>query len=250
LDKPFNKGTNHLEIKKYIKEGKNYSRFLNPHDTSIYAWLTFEGSKYMKVRTTERLAAKHWEFSLKRAKKSMAGSAILNERLNSLKSEVLKQYRSLISTSPNASFEEIKVVVKDTIEGKSPNFNKKNFLERFDEYLIDRKTQIKRLTYNKLKSFRNVFTEYLSFINKKPNHFFMESINDQFNSSFRNYLLEGRKLVPYLLLRQKRQKYHVIPPLYCKKTNNANGQTIKPWSSIVRFMQCISYEAERRNFFL
>lgn len=189
------KGSNHLEIKKCIKDGKNYNRYLNPNETAIYAWLTFDGGRYMKMRTTEKVAAKDWDFTLKRAKRTMAGGSTLNDRLDDLKSEILKQYRLLIATNPNAVFDDIKKVLKDAVMGKTPSFNKKTFLERYDEYLAESKTQLKRLTYNKLKSFQAVFADYLKETNKNPKYFYLESINDEFNISFRNYLLEERGLV-------------------------------------------------------
>ncbi|HMV08066.1 MAG TPA: tyrosine-type recombinase/integrase [Cyclobacteriaceae bacterium] len=195
LDKPFKKGVNHLEVKKIIKANGSYSKFLNPLDNAIYAWLTLEGGIYMKVRTTERIAPKDWHFVLKKAKPTMAGGAILNERLDDLKSEVLKQYRYLITVNPNPTPTEIKKVLIDAVNGKTPNFNRKTFLERYDEYLNDVKTQLKRLSYNKLKSFKIVFEEYLEHTEKNPRHFFLESIDDEFNISFRNYLLEERGIV-------------------------------------------------------
>lgn len=149
----------------------------------------------MKVRTTERIAAKDWNFILKRAKSTMAGGAILNERLDELKSEVLKQYRHLISANPQSNPDEIRKILRDAVDGRTPNFNKKTFLERYEEYLDEGRTQLKRLTYNKLKSFQKVFEEYLKHVNKNPRHFFLESVDDDFNISFRNYLLEERGLV-------------------------------------------------------
>lgn len=195
LDKPFKRGVNHLEVKKYIKEGKNYRKYLNPSDSAIYAWLTFDGGKYLKVHCCETISAWDWDFALKRAKRTMAGSAQLNERLEDLKAEILKQYRSLISSNPNASFEEIRTVAKNAVTGKTPTFNKKTFLERYSEYLDERRTEVKHLTYKKLKSFKTVFEEYLTWAGLKTNHFYLESINDDFNISFRNYLLEKRALV-------------------------------------------------------
>lgn len=195
LDKPFKKGVNHLEVKKLIKANGNYIKYLNPHDNAIYAWLTLEGGIYMKVRTTERITPKDWHFVLKKAKTTMAGGAILNERLDDLKSEILKQYRLLVTTNPSPTPTEIKKVLVDAVSGKTPNFNKRTFLERYDDYLNEVKTQLKRLSYNKLKSFKIVFTEYLEFTEKNPRYFFLESVDDEFNISFRNYLLEERGIV-------------------------------------------------------
>lgn len=195
LDKPFRKGVNHLTVKTLIKGDGNYFKFLNPLDNSIYAWLSFDGGKYLKVRTTEKVEPKNWDFKLKRAKKSMAGSAQLNERLDKIKSDVLKNYRELILFNPNASLEEIKTSMKNSVHGSVPTFNRPTFLERYDEYLSDKKNEIKHYTYRKLASFKNVFEEYLEWAEIKPNHFYLESITDKWDTSFKNYLFEERELV-------------------------------------------------------
>jgi len=192
LDKPFLPKVNKTLVQKMIKEGKNVNKYLNPLDTSIYAWLSFEGKKYIKVKTSDRIAARWWDFRLKKPRKAMAGSSTLSTRLEELKHHILKNYRSLIAINPYPTLDDIRKVAREAVGGITPNFNRPTFLEYYDKYLDDRRTSIKRLTYVKLKSFRNVFVDYLKHTGIKPDQFFLENLTDEWFSSFKKYLFEER----------------------------------------------------------
>lgn len=195
LDKPFKKGIDHRLVQRLVKSGKGYSAYLNPNDTAIYAWLTFPGKRSVKVNVAERIAARWWNFELGMPRRSMAGSATLIDRLEDLKAKILTSYRVLIAVNPNASLEELRDATKQAVKGVTPNFGRKTFLQFYDEYLLEKRTTVKELTLVKLASFRSVFIQYLDFVGKPSHNFFLESINDEFNISFRNYLLEERGVV-------------------------------------------------------
>ncbi len=108
LDKPFLPKVDKPLVQRLVKEGKNVNKYLNPNDTSIYAWLSFPGGHYIKVNTSERIAARWWDFKIKKPRRVMAGSATLSDRLEDLKHQILKGYRTLISINPHPTLDEIR----------------------------------------------------------------------------------------------------------------------------------------------
>src|SRR5258708_22338850 len=142
LATPYKDGVSHEIVKAMRKEGKSITKLLNDQPTIIYLTLTFANRKLVRVNTHEKVKAIYWSFDTQSVRVQMHGSLILNDRLQFLRGEVMRQYRLAITANKNITLPEIKKLVEGVIANNTPDFDRKPFVECFKEFIEERKPQM------------------------------------------------------------------------------------------------------------
>jgi integrase len=220
LDRPFQPGITKWDIAEALKLKKNISGLLNPRETMIRLFITFPQRKILKYSTGEKIYAVQWDFAKRSVKGNFNGALSLNARLSFLKTSVLQAVRAAITDNPSLSLAQIDKIVRDILQGETPRFDKKTFLQYLDDYIEEQKFLLKEKTIKKFTSFRNVLNKFFNDENVEfeARLFYFESVDDQFDLAFRTFLY-GRKNVnntvakAYESLRTfmkwgKRKKFH------------------------------------------
>jgi integrase len=220
LDQVYKPNVTKQDVKDTIKKGKSINKLLSTKETSIYLIVSFPGRRLVKVRVPEKIRPIDWNFESKLPKPSMHGYLELADRLSFLKAEVLRQYRSAVNQNSEVmTLEHVKELVNAVIEGKTPQYNKKSFLEVLDEFIEERKHSLRKNTNKKYKAFRSIITDFWTKRKIKPSTFVCDSVNDDFQRKFMDYFINDRKLLNnsigkyFIVLRTvmtwaKRKKYH------------------------------------------
>lgn len=194
LGKPYKDGVEWADVKALRKLGKAINKALNEKPTPIYLFLTFSNRKLVRVNTQEKIKAIYWNFDTQSVKPNMHGSLELNDRLQFLKAEVMRQYRKAITANRNITLPQIKILVANIISDCVPDFDRKPFVDCFKEFIAERKPQINVLTTIKYESILNVIEMWMENRKIDPKHFYCENVDEDFEFSFKNYLIEERKI--------------------------------------------------------
>ncbi len=194
LSKPFKEGVDWSDVRTLKKAGKSIAKILNDRSTTIILCLTFTGRKLIRVNTHEKIMPIYWSFDSKSVKPNMHGSLELNDRLQFLKAEVTRQYRKAITTNRNITLPQIKLLVESVLADTVPDFDRKPFIDCFKEFIEERKPQMNKLTTIKYESILNVILKWMETRNINSKHFYCDNVDEDFEFSFKNYLIEERKI--------------------------------------------------------
>lgn len=220
LDQVYKPNVTKQDVKDAKKKGKSTSKLLSTKETSIYLIVTFPGRRLVKVRIPEKIRPVDWNFESKLPKPTLHSYLELADRLSFIKAEVLRQYRAAVNQNfEQMTLDHVKELVNAVIEGKTPQYDKKSFLEVLDEFIEERKHSLRKNTNKKYKAFRSIITDFLTKRKINSNTFTCDSVNDDFQRKFMDYFVSDRKLLNnsigkyFIVLRTvmtwaKRKKYH------------------------------------------
>ncbi|MEQ8425145.1 MAG: site-specific integrase [Cyclobacteriaceae bacterium] len=194
LGKPFKDGVVQANVKALKKAGKPIAKILNEKPTPIYLFLTFSNRKLVRVNTQEKIKPIYWNFDTQSVKPNMHGSLELNDRLQFLKAEVMRQYRKTITINRHITLPQIKLLVESIFADTVPDFDQKPFIEYFREFIEERKLQVNELTTIKYESILNVVEMWMESRKINSKHFYCDNVDEDFEFSFKNYLIEDRKI--------------------------------------------------------
>jgi integrase len=187
LAQPFKDGVTKEDIKALKQAGKPITKYLNDQPTPIYLFLTFPGRKLVRVNSREKVKGIYWTGD--GVKPQMWGSLELNDRLNFIKAEVVRQYRKAITNDPNINLTQVKALAESVVAGSVPDFNKKPMIDCLREFIQERESQVHELTTKKYNTVVNLLTDWMDKSDINPNQFFCDQIDDDFDYSFKNYLI-------------------------------------------------------------
>ena len=167
---------------------------LNKKETRIYLFLIVDRKNKLKIKTDEVILPKYWDFKNQKVKPSYPGVMEINTRLNTLKSNVLLQYRRIINDEPDTSFDKIQKEIKDYVKNKhlpkQPKTELNQYIEDFVSGIEDGSItttngeRFKKGTIKNYKGFKEQFRLYQEHIGRKLN---FSDIDSVFYSSFVQY---------------------------------------------------------------
>lgn len=183
IDKPYNSEVSKLELRKIIRrcnaQGKQYPKsILNPRPTAIYLFMTYEKNKRIKIKTLFKTLAYDWDFKNGCLRNKAIAAFDTNNELQSLSSQILKQYGRLKEDNKHITEPEIRSLIENTIH--KVIIKKENSLKKATELFLEKKKGI--LSEGTLKEYRTIFkslTDYELHTGK------VLSFND-FNQAFFN----------------------------------------------------------------
>lgn len=148
------------EVLRFKKSGKPIPPELLYHKaTAIYMYTRF-GDFSFKIKTGQRIDPQHWNITTQLAKTSSIGSSELNEYLNRLKNELLKQHRILLLDNETVSTDDIKRLMNNLFIKQQPRDVSKEFFEAYEQFIEIKKTDKSRLTIQKYRTVCNLLKEF------------------------------------------------------------------------------------------
>jgi integrase len=124
----------------------------------------------------------------------MHGSLELNDRLQYLKAEVVRQYRKMIMATPRVTLPQVKALVTKILDDGLPDFDNKSLIECLAEFIEERRSILSPLTTKKYNTLSTSLSEWMEWNNVNQNQFTCDSIDADFELSYKKYLIEDRRL--------------------------------------------------------
>ena len=95
---------------------------------------------------------------------------------------------------PKPTFDEIRELIRNTVNDTLPETKTTDFLKVYGEFLNEKKHLVKPLT---LKKYGTLTVTIEDFIKKNPkfNNLCLHNVNSVFDTAFRTYLIEERKIL-------------------------------------------------------
>jgi len=175
-----------------VDSARRYSKVFNNKETSIN--LIMYVGKIIKVCTKESIRAKDWDFRNRRARYNSPGSMELNIRLDGIRTKVLKEYRNAMEQSTKLTFDEIRELIRNTVNDTLPETKSTHFLTVYDLWLQEKKLLVKPLTLEKYNTLTITINDFIKH-NPKFKNLCLHSINNEFDVAFRTYLIDVRKIL-------------------------------------------------------
>lgn len=175
-----------------VDSARRYSKVFNNKETSIN--LIMYVGKIIKVCTKESILPKNWDFRNRRAKNNSPGSMELNIRLDGIRTKVLKEFRNAMEQPTKPTFDEIRELIRNTVNGTLPETKSTHFLSVYDIWLQEKKLLVKPLTIEKYNTLTITINDFIKH-NPKFKNLCLHSINNEFDVAFRTYLIDVRKIL-------------------------------------------------------
>ena len=166
------------------------SDLLNPKATAIYLNVRIGREFQYKMNTKEFVMVKYWNFDSQQVKHSYTGAPELNERLNSLRADLQRNYRVLLQEKETITTHDIKNLVSTLFEDKKPRDTRKEFIEAINQFIEVKSADKGALTIKKYKTLSNLLQ---GFQEDKKYQLYFESINVNFYELFKAYLIKDKK---------------------------------------------------------
>jgi len=159
IDKPFDPSIDKVKLKSIMdncdQKNKPYPKTIfNPRANTLYLFFTYEKGKRIKVRTNIKVKGEQWNFKEGCFRSYTSGSLELNNELNDLTTELLKNYSRFKEGKPVIREEEVKELTLAVINGGNVVISKNTF-EKATEEFFQKKMNI--LTEGTFKEYRSVF---------------------------------------------------------------------------------------------
>jgi integrase len=158
LDKPFDPAIEKERVKTILddceKKNKPYPKSLfNPRPTALYIFFTYEKGERVKIKTNIKIKPEHWNFKESCYRSQISGSLELNNELNELSTNLLKNYSRLKEGKSNIREEEVKEFVQSIVNGNL--IISRNTFEKATAQFFEKKRNI--LSEGTFKEYRTVF---------------------------------------------------------------------------------------------
>ncbi|MFC2118156.1 phage integrase SAM-like domain-containing protein [Bacteroidota bacterium] len=178
------------EVNKRKKEDKRIDTLLNPFETAVLMFFSYNRNNRFKCKTDLKIQPKEWDFKKQHKKQSIPGSYSFNSRLDLLKDNVLNYYNDLMKESPEITFNQVKDKIKLFIENdQNPDFEDgTGFFDVVEDYINRNKTKVSPRTIQKYKTLKKSLQEFSS-SKKKYNNLTFSQIDLNFYDDYKNYLL-------------------------------------------------------------
>jgi len=190
LDKPFLESIPKEELKEmiadYKRQKKHYPKsILNPKQTTLYLFFTYERGQRVKARTTIKVLPEQWDFHKGKYKTSLKGSLELNNELDTIANGLLKQYSKLKDERDFLDEAEIRNLLDSQLNGNKPV--KRDSLARAKAEFETTKQQV--LTAGTLKEYRTVFKSLDDLQDKEGKRLTFSSFNQAFFDRYEKFLV-------------------------------------------------------------
>jgi len=190
LDKPFLDSVPKEELKEMTAEYKRLKKhypksILNPKQTTLYVFFTFERAQRVKARTTIKVLPEQWDFYKGKYKTSLKGSLELNNELDTIANNLLKQYVKLKDERDFLDEAEIRSLLDSQLNGKVPV--KRDSLARAKAEFETTKQQV--LTAGTLKEYKTVFKSLDDLQAKEGRQLNFSSFNQAFFDRYEKFLV-------------------------------------------------------------
>jgi len=185
LERAFIKGLPKNQVDRMRITKKIDSKLLYPRETAINLMINIEG-KLLKISSNERILPKYWDFSNKKIKSNCPGFSELNMVLDKLKTSVLTSLRNAQLSSHRMNLEEVRKLIRDTVNGQQPDVRSVNLLDAYRLFLQEREGQVKLLTTRKYKSLLKTLIDFSKANNIK---LCFHHIDQGFEIDFKHYLI-------------------------------------------------------------
>jgi integrase len=190
LDKPFNPAVEKEKIKQTIagcnKKNKPYpAGILNTKPTTLYLFFTYGKGGRLKINTNNKVLPSLWDFRKGKYKNSIKGSLELNNELDTLAGNVLKQYSRLKDEKEILGEADIVNMLSQVVNGHVKTG--KNKLEKAKvDFLFQKKKVLKEGT---LKEYRTIFKSLTDMEKKEKDPLDFSSFNQAFYNRYEQFLL-------------------------------------------------------------
>lgn len=159
----------------------------NPERT-IFAYVRGIGDKKTIVlHTGEKVNAKYWDSKKQQARRGYVGSPELNTSLSSLKEDIKKCYRNLLTEQKNVALEDVREAMKKLVKNRQPLIDKKDFSHVLDEFIQVRESEKSKATIRLYKVLRN---HLMQFQKAKKVKLSFHSIDLTFYDAFTTFLTD------------------------------------------------------------
>lgn len=158
LDKPFDPLIKKDKLRGVLSACDAFKKpypksILNTRPSALYLFFTYEKGQRLKVKTNIKVRSDQWNFKEACYRSQIAGSLELNNELQELTTNLLKNYIRLKEGKSMLQQEEVKDLVKQIINGKV--VISKNTVDKAIEKFFVKKQNM--LTEGTLKEYRTVF---------------------------------------------------------------------------------------------
>ncbi|MBM2813810.1 MAG: integrase [Ignavibacteria bacterium] len=160
-------------------------------EKTIYAYIrcAAKTDTTIVLNTGEKLDPSKWNVKLQKAQSTYAGCIELEERLTTIKNEILKIHRNLLNDNPFASIEEFKKIIYSHFK-KVEEKKILSFFEVYDLFLKVRQTDLSKASIQKFKQLKT----HIENFNKSRNyHLSFNNMDMMFFDQFKNYLLDDKQ---------------------------------------------------------
>jgi hypothetical protein len=135
----------------------------------------------VRVNSREKVKGIYWNTDKNCAVLQMHGALELNDRLQFIKAEIIRQYRKAITNSPNITLAQVKELAENVVANNVPDFNQKPMLECLQEFIKEREFQIDEKTTRKYKTVVNLITWWMKLNDIKSDDFFVTKLKKVLN---------------------------------------------------------------------
>ncbi|MFB6258957.1 MAG: phage integrase SAM-like domain-containing protein [Flavobacteriales bacterium] len=191
LDKTYQQGTPDRVIKDHLYYRRTKPKYMLRDPQTVYLWVSARGSHF-KLNTGFRIPPVEWDFNKRRPKPSYEHASLVDARLTQIKSEVEQRLLEAQLKKPTLSFEEVKRIAHEAMDGQRPKRRDLSFFTAFDKFLRERKAEVKENTLKKYRSLRKVLAEYAD---KRGRKLTFDGVDQDFFRDFRAFLTHEKQLV-------------------------------------------------------
>lgn len=172
------------------EKSKNGTRKPATKETRLYAYLILMRGYVVKIKTGHVIRPTEWDFKKQGRAEKLAGAIEFNAKLAALKTEVLEEYDKLRKQYPDATFQELSVLLKQRFKEKDlPKFSDRGLFDYLDEYINTMEGTLTTRTIAKFKTLKTVMAEFVAG-NRKYNPLAFSMIDHAFYDAFVKHLRE------------------------------------------------------------
>ncbi|WP_158865981.1 tyrosine-type recombinase/integrase [Maribellus comscasis] len=175
------------ELKERKKEKRDIKSLLNPEQTPVLLFVSFDRKHRFKCKTDLQVFPVHWDFTRQQLKWQAPGAQAFNQRLGNLLRDVQGEYNHLMNENSLISFEEIRMNIQEFVsDNQAPKFNDENsFFLVYDEFIRRKKNELSHRTIQKFETSKNLLKKYTE---RYYRRFTFETIDLDFIDAYKHYL--------------------------------------------------------------
>lgn len=172
--------------------GKPYPKNLfNPRPTSIYLFLTYEKNKRIKAKTLFKTLASDWDFNNGRLRKKVTTAFDTNIELQSLSTQILKNYARAKQDNDQVTESDIRLIVNNAIH--KVTITKDNSLKRATDIFLEKKKGL--LSEGTLREYKTIFKSLFEYETYLKKSIAFTAFNQAFFNDYEKYLISKKN--PY-----------------------------------------------------